>query len=88
MSGRYRQLPPCIIRGNYVNRLGTWNIRDINDTTKRDDLVDIFKKGKFKLLALTETRLKGKGEVSWGGVNVIFTGGREMERAREGLPSC
>ena len=40
-------------------------------------------KGKFELLALMETKLKGKGEVSWWGANVIFTGVHEIERARE-----
>ena len=51
-SGRYRRLPPYINQQNYVNRLGTWNVRGINNTTKREEVVDIFKKGKFKLLAL------------------------------------
>ena len=36
------------------------------------------------MLALTEAKLKGKGEVTWSGVNVIFVGVQEMERAREG----
>ena len=45
--------------------------------------MDIFKKGKFELLVLTETKLKGKGEVSRSGVNVIFAGVQEMERAVE-----
>ena len=58
-------------------------MRRINDTTEREEVVDIFKKGKFELLALTETKLKGKGEVSWSGVNVIFAG-VQMERAKEG----
>ena len=62
-SGRYRRLTPCITRRNYVNRLGTMNVRGINDTTKREGVVDIFKKGKFELLVLTETKLKGMGEV-------------------------
>ena len=47
--------------------------------------MDIFKKGKFELLALTETKLKGKGEVSWPGVNVIFASVQEMKRAKEGV---
>ena len=46
---------------------------------------DIFKKGKFELLALTETKLKGKGKVSCSGVNVIFAGVHEMETTREGV---
>ena len=32
-------------------------------------MVDAFRKGKFDLLALTETKVKGNGEVSWYGVN-------------------
>ena len=44
--------------------------------------MDIFKKGKFELLALTETKLKEKGEVSWSGINIIFAGVQEMEITR------
>ena len=51
---------------------------------KRWKVVNIFKKGKFELLAFMETKFKGKGEVSWSGVNFIFAGVQEMERAREG----
>ena len=38
---------------------------------KREEVMDVFRKGKSELLALTETKLKGNGEVSWCGVNVI-----------------
>ena len=48
-------------------------------------MVDFFKEGKIKLLALTETKLKGKGEVLWCGVNDIIAGVREKERIREGV---
>ena len=37
-------------------------MRRINDTTEREEVVDIFKEGKFELIALTETKLKEKGE--------------------------
>ena len=37
------------------------------------------------MLALTETKLEEKGEVSWSVVNVIFIGVHQMERAREEL---
>ena len=60
-SRRYLRLPPCITRRNYFNRLGTWNIRGINDTIKREEVVDIFKKGKFELLALTEKKIERGG---------------------------
>ena len=46
---------------------------------------DVFRKGKFALLALTETKLKGNGEVSRCGVNGIFASVQEMERGREGV---
>ena len=48
-------------------------------------VVDIFKKGKFELLPLTETKLKGKGEVSWCGVSGIIASVQEMERDKEGV---
>ena len=73
----------CITRRNCVNRLGTRNVRGINGTAKRKEVVDHFIKGKFKLLTLTETKLKGNEEVSWCGVNGIIGYVREMERARE-----
>ena len=50
--------------------------------------MDFFRKGKFELLALTETKFKGNGEISWCGVNDIIAGVQEMERAREGVAQC
>ena len=60
-------------------------MRGINDTAKREEVVETFKKGKLELLDLTETKLKGKGELSWCEVNGIISGVQEMERAREGV---
>ena len=34
-------------------------------TGKREVVVDVFRKGKFELLTLTEKILAGKGGVSW-----------------------
>ena len=48
-------------------------------------MVDVFKKGKFELLALTETKLKGNGKVSRCGANGILMDVQEIERAREGV---
>ena len=42
--------------------------------------MDIFKEGKFELLALIETKLKGKGEVSWPVVNVVIEGRKEKKK--------
>ena len=60
-------------------------MRGIKDTTKREEVVDTFQNGKFDLLALTETKLKGEGEVSWIEVDVIISGVQEIERARKGV---
>ena len=48
-------------------------------------MVDVFREGKFELLALMETKLKQNGEVSWYGVKSIIVGVQEMERARKGV---
>ena len=48
-------------------------------------MVGVFKEGKFELLAWTETKLKGNGEVPLCGVNDIIAGVQEMERTREGV---
>ena len=37
-------------------------------------VVDVFRKGKFELLALTEIKLKGDGEVSRCGANRMCVG--------------
>ena len=53
----------------------------MNETVKREEVVNVFREGKFDFLALTETKLKGNGEV-WCGVKGIIAGVQEMERAR------
>ena len=37
------------------------NVRGISGTVKRGEVVEAFKKGKFELLALTETKLRENG---------------------------
>ena len=55
------------------------------ETVNREEVVDILREGKFKLLALMEAKLKGNGEVLWCGINGIIADVQEMERAREGV---
>ena len=59
--------------------MGAWNVRGINGIEKSEDVVDVFRKGKFEFLALTKTKLKGNGEVSWCVVNCIIASVQEME---------
>ena len=48
----------CYQLSRCVNWLGTWN-----EIVKREEVVDVFRKGKFELLSLTETKLKRNGKV-------------------------
>ena len=41
---------------------GTWNIKEIDGTVKREEVVGVFRKGMFELLELI--KLKGNREVS------------------------
>ena len=43
-----------------------------NRFARKKEGVDVFRKGKFVFLALTETKLKGNGVFSWYGVNGII----------------
>ena len=52
---------------------------------RKKEVVDVFRNGKFKFFALTETKLKGNGEASWFEVDGIIAGVQEMERTREGV---
>ena len=47
--------------------------------------MDVFRKGKFDLLAVTETKMKGKGEIKWCDVKCVRAGVEENERGREGV---
>ena len=45
----------------------------------------VLRTGKFELLALMETELKGNGEVSFYGVNYIIANVQEIERYSESV---
>ena len=51
---------------------------------KREGVVDTFREGKFEWLALTETKLKEDGRMSWCGKDGIIVSVQKIERAREG----
>ena len=63
-------------------------LRGINDTMKGEEVVDVFKEGKFELLALMETKLKGNREISWCGVNGIIDVFRRLKELGNSWPSC
>ena len=42
--------------------------KDVVQKKKREEIGNMFRKRKLDVLALSETKLKGKGEVDFGGV--------------------
>ena len=53
----------------------------VNGTDKKEEVVNVFRKGKYELLALTETKLKRNGEASLP----VF---RRLKELEKGGPSC
>ena len=45
-----------MLLGEIVNRLGISNVRGINGIVMREEVVDVFRKGKFELGALAEKK--------------------------------
>ena len=67
-------------------------MRGINDTTKREEVVDVFKEGKFELLALTETKLKEERE-RYHGVELmtslaLFQKWKELGKSAHPVEQC
>ena len=52
---------------------------------KIEDVVDIFRKVKFELFSLTETKIKWNREISVCGLNYICGEVEKSEKAREGV---
>jgi len=72
-------------RGSEVCRIGCLNVRGINDDLKKLEIGEICNDKKLDLLGLTETKLKGKGEIEFGDFKGVFSGVSERVRAREGV---
>src|SRR5678816_1312064 len=81
-EGRDRRKRRSIFRRKCMNRMDTWNVRGIN-VEKRRKVMDVFRKGKFDLLAVTETKMEGNGENEWCGVKCVCVGVERNERGIE-----
>src|SRR5256885_9485217 len=60
-----------------------WNVRGCNKEEKREEISSVFKERKLDIVCLSETKLKGKGEVWFGNIKGVKSGVRERTRARE-----
>ena len=47
--------------------------------------MDVFRKGKFDLLTVTETKMKGNVLIEWCGVKCVCAGVERNERGRKGI---
>src|SRR6201990_2155529 len=71
--------------GTKILKVGTLNVRGVNKEEKTEEVGIVMKEKGFDVLALTETKLKGKGEMSFGMYKGIYAGVNERVRAREGV---
>ena len=62
-----------------------WYVNGINGIAKREEVVDVSRKGKFEMVALSETKLKGNREMSWCGVKGIIVGIQANEMNMESM---
>ena len=75
-------------RGNSSRTLfiGALNVRGCSTReSKRCEIGDMFKRRSMDVLALSETKMKGKGEMAFGEVTGRVSG-VDRGRAREGVP--
>lgn len=67
-----------------ITHLGTWNIRSLNG--KEIELIDEFEKADLDILAITETKKKGKGIIKLKNDHIlVYSGVENNERARAGV---
>ena len=66
-------------------RLGSLNVRGCGVEGRMEEIGSMFERRRMDVLALSETKLKGKGEVMFGGVRGRKSGVNERVRAREGV---
>ena len=66
--------------------MGTWNGKGINGIVKRKEVVDVFRKRRFELLASTETKIKENGQILWlCGVDGVNSGVQKNKWAMKGV---
>ena len=68
-----------------VGRVGCLNVRGANDEAKRIQIGMMCKNRKLDLLGLTETKVKGVGEINFGMYKGAYAGVSDRMRAKEGV---
>ena len=66
-------------------RIGALNVRGCNDVRKREEIGRLFERREMDVLAMSETKLRGRGEVMFGSVTGRMSGVKVGETAKEGV---
>jgi exonuclease III len=66
-------------------RVGCLNVRGCGNEVKREQIGRVLIDRKMDVMVLSETKLKGKGEIKFGEVKGVKSGVSERVRAREGV---
>lgn len=61
-------------------KIGTWNVRNMNERGKLENVKQEMKKHGLNVLGLSEVRWKGTGELQSDEVKVFYSGGEERQR--------
>ena len=66
-------------------RIGTLNVRGCNNARKREEIGRLFESRGMDVMAVNETKLRGRGEVMFGSVAGRMSGVEVGETAKEGV---
>ena len=61
-------------------KIGTWNVRTLNQGGKLENLKTEMQKNDVSVLGVSEVRWKGQGEIRSGDYTVYYSGGERAER--------
>ena len=61
-------------------KIGTWNVRTLNQGGKLENLKMEMQKNEVSVLDVSEVRWKGQGEIKSGDYTVYYSGGEQVER--------
>ena len=64
----------------HTYKIGTWNVRTLNQGGKQENLKTEMQKNDVSVLGVSEVRWKGQGKIRSGDYIVYYSGGERAER--------
>jgi len=65
---------------NHSHKIGTWNVRTLNQGGELENLKTEMQKNEVFVLGFSEVRWKGQGEIRSGDYTAHYSGGERAER--------